>query len=48
MDGISVEEALSRMLADADLDARLGPVEPLAVEPLPGQDEAVEVVDVGV
>jgi hypothetical protein len=47
MDGISVEEALARMLADEELDARLGPVEPLAVEPVPAQDEAVEVVDVG-
>jgi hypothetical protein len=39
MDGISVEEALSRMLADADLDARLGPEQALPV--------AGEVVEIG-
>jgi hypothetical protein len=37
MDGIGVEEALRRMLADEELDARLMPVEEQAVEPVPAE-----------
>jgi hypothetical protein len=37
MDGIGVEEALRRMLADEELDARLMPEEAPAVEPVPAE-----------
>jgi hypothetical protein len=47
MDGISVDEALQRMMADAEMDARLEPLSAPAVEPQPVQGESVEVADVG-
>ena len=47
MDGISVDEALQRMMADAEMDARLEPLTSPAVEPQPVQGESVEVADVG-
>ena len=37
MDGIGVEEALRRMLADEELDARLMPEAEQAVEPVPAE-----------
>jgi hypothetical protein len=37
MDGIGVEEALRRMMADEELDARLMPEEAPAVEPVPAE-----------
>ena len=46
MDGVSVDEALARMMADAEMDARL---QPQTVEPMlaPAVEPVVEVADVG-